>query len=66
MHCIAKTLLSALSHEFSDPMLKDVDGDNDDDDMGFILHLFIKLAMIIINYYSKIMSNFIIVDVAWP
>ena len=37
-----KTLLSALSHEFSNPMPKDVVGDNDDDDMVFILHFFIK------------------------
>ena len=50
MHCIAKMLLSALSRECSTPTLKDVVGDNDDDDMAFILHLFIKLAMIIINF----------------
>lgn len=31
MHWIAKTLLNALSHEFSNLMLGDVDGDNDDE-----------------------------------
>ena len=45
--------IAQCNHEFSNPTLEDVDGDNDDDDMAFILHFVIKLAMIIINSHSN-------------